>query len=66
MVFDYRVIWSCLLLNRLDALPTTTQPLFPQADSVVAGADSQHVAAQAPAHAPGDGIDVENRGLPFT
>jgi hypothetical protein len=58
--------FGVLLLDCLHTLPSTAQPLFPQADAVVAGADSQYVAAQAPAHAPGDGIDVENGGLPVT
>jgi hypothetical protein len=54
-----------LLFDRLDTLPATAQPLFPQADAVVASADSQYVAAQAPADAPGDRIDIENSGLPL-
>lgn len=54
-----------LLLNRLDAFPSAAQPLLPQADPVVTGADGQHVAAQAPADAPGDGIKGKGRGLPF-
>jgi hypothetical protein len=55
---------SRLFLNRLDTIPSTTQPLLPQADPVVTSADSQDVAAQAPAYTPSGGIDVENRGLP--
>jgi hypothetical protein len=53
-----------LLFDCLDTLPSTAQPLLPQADPVVSSADSEHVAAQAPAHAPGDGIDVEDGGFP--
>lgn len=49
-----------LLLNRLDTFPSAAQPLLPQANTVVAGADGQHVTAQTPAYAPGDSIDVEN------
>jgi hypothetical protein len=61
-------VWcfDVLLFDCLDALPPTAQPLFPQADAVVAGADSQYIAAQTPADAPGDSIDVENGGLPIT
>jgi hypothetical protein len=52
----YTPLW--LLLNRLDTLPSAAQPLLPQAHPVVAGADGQGVAAQAPAHAPCDGVDL--------
>lgn len=55
---------SCSLLDRLDALPAAGQLLLPQADLVIAGADGQDVAAQAPARAPGHGVEVEGGLLP--
>ena len=55
---------SRLFLNRLDTVPSTTQSLLPQADPVVTGADSQNVAAQAPANTPSSGIDVEHSRFP--
>jgi hypothetical protein len=45
------------LINRLDVLPSTTEPLLPQADLVVTGADSKNITAEGPAHTPGDGIE---------
>jgi hypothetical protein len=65
VTFSYNPSFGESLFQRLHALPATRQPLFPQADTVVASADSQHVTAQTPAHAPSNGIDVENGGLPF-
>jgi hypothetical protein len=53
-----------LLFDCLDTLPSTAQPLLPQADPVVSSADSEHVTTQTPAHAPGDGIDIEDGGFP--
>jgi hypothetical protein len=46
-----------LILNRLDVLPSATQPLLPQRDAVVARADGQNVAAQAPTSPPGDVVE---------
>lgn len=54
-----------LLLNGLDTIPATTQPLLPQADPIVTRADSENVATQAPADTPCDSIDVEDSGFPF-
>jgi len=54
-----------LLFNRLDTVPSTTQSLLPQADAVIASADSEHVAAQAPAYAPRGGVNVEDGRFPF-
>ena len=53
-----------LLLNCLYAIPSTAQPLLPQADSVVAGADSEHITAETPAHAPCSSIDVKYGRFP--
>lgn len=50
---------SHLLLQCLDTLPSAAQPLFPQADPVVASADCQHIPTQTPTHAPRDRIDIE-------
>lgn len=55
-----------LILDRLDALPAAAQPLLPQTDPIVACADGQDIAAQTPAHTPGDGINVQGGRLPFT
>ena len=55
-----------LLFNRLDALPSAAQLLLPQTNPVVPGAHSKNVAAQTPAHAPCNRLDVEDCGLPFT
>jgi hypothetical protein len=63
-LFVYWCRSSRLFLNRLDTIPSAAQPLLPQADPVVAGADSQNVAAQAPADTPCGGIDVEYGRLP--
>lgn len=52
------------LLNCLDTFPSTAQPLLPQADSVVASADGQHVTAETPAYTPCGGVDVEDSGFP--
>lgn len=52
------------LLDRLDILPAASQLLLPQADLVVAGADGQNVAAQAPARAPGHSVEVQGGLLP--
>lgn len=54
-----------LLLNGLDTLPSTTKPFLPQTDPVVASADGQGVAAQAPAYAPCGGIDIQLGTLPL-
>lgn len=54
------------LLNRLHTLPSTAQSLLPQADPVVACADSEHVSAQTPRNAPGGCFDVEYRRLPVS
>lgn len=55
-------MWS--LLNRLDTLPAAAQPLLPKADSVVTRANSQNIATQTPADAPGDGFDIKDSGFP--
>lgn len=48
-----------LLLDVLDLLPLPLQILLPQADLVVAAADGKNVAAQTPANAPQNGIELE-------
>jgi hypothetical protein len=53
-----------LLLNGLDAVPSTFKALLPQADSVVTTADSQDVTAQAPADTPDDSLEFEFCALP--
>lgn len=55
---------SHLLLNGLDAIPSTLEALLPQADSIVTAADSQNVTAQTPADTPDDSIKLEFRALP--
>lgn len=52
-------------LDRLDALPAAGQLLLPQSDLIVTGADGQNVAAQAPARAPGDSVEVQGGLLPI-
>lgn len=53
LTFFTRLIRSLyLLLYPLDAIPLPFQILLPQADLVVASADSQHVPTQTPAHPP--------------
>jgi hypothetical protein len=57
--------YSCpLFLNRLDAFPATAQLLLPQANAVVASADSQHVAGHAPAATPYDDLEFQHLALP--
>ena len=46
-----------LLLNRLHILPLPTQPLFPQADSIITRADRENIAAHAPADTPSNRIE---------
>jgi hypothetical protein len=53
-----------LLLNRLDTVPPAAQPLLPQTNSVVASADREHIAAEAPAYTPCGGVDVEDCRFP--
>lgn len=53
-----------LFLNRLDALPATAQLLLPQADAVIAAADSQNVTRHAPAAAPHNDLEFQNLALP--
>jgi hypothetical protein len=53
-----------LFLDCLHAIPSTAQPLLPQADSVVAGADSEHIAAETPAYAPCSSVDVKHGRFP--
>jgi hypothetical protein len=53
-----------LLLNGLDAVPSTFEALLPQADSVVTTADSQDVTAQTPADTPDDSLEFEFCALP--
>lgn len=48
-----------LLLDIFHLLPLALEILFPQADLVVTTAHSQDVAAQAPADAPKDGVELE-------
>ena len=53
-----------LLLDGLDAIPSTLEALFPQANSVVTAADSQDVATQTPADTPDYSIELELCALP--
>ena len=53
-----------LFLNRLDALPPTTQLLLPQANTVITTANSQDIARHAPAAAPHNNLKLENLALP--
>ena len=55
---------SHLLLDGLDAVPSTLEALLPQADSVITTADSQNVTAQTPADTPDDSIKLEFCALP--
>lgn len=48
-----------LFLNVLDLLPLALEILFPQADLVVTTAHSKDVAAQAPADAPENGVELK-------
>ena len=54
-----------LLLDRLDAFPSAAEPLLPQTDPVVAGADCERIAAQTPAYAPCGSVDVKLGALPL-
>ena len=49
-----------LLFNSLNAMPPSAQPLLPQADAVVTTADGKDISAEAPAHAPGDCLDIQD------
>ena len=53
-----------LLLDGLDAIPSTLEAFLPQADSVVTAADSQDIATKTPADAPDDSIKLELCALP--
>jgi hypothetical protein len=53
-----------LFLDCLHAIPSTAQPLLPQADSVVAGADGEYITAETPAHTPCSSVDVKYGGFP--
>lgn len=61
--FSFAILVS--ILECLHALPAAAQPLLPQTDPVIAAADCEHVATEAPAYAPGGGVDVQDSGLPF-
>lgn len=65
LVFFSSLASSSLLLDRLDELPLAAQVLLPQRNLVVRAADSQHVAAQAPADPPHGRLKVEHLALPL-
>lgn len=56
---------SSLFLNVLNLLPLALDILLPQADLVVTAAHSKDVAAQAPADAPEDGVELECLARPL-
>jgi hypothetical protein len=56
---------TTLLLNCLDALPSSAQPLFPKTDTVIPSADGEHVPTQTPAHAPCNRVDVDSCRFPL-
>lgn len=53
-----------LLLNILHALPLPLQILLPQTDLVITPRHGEDIAAQAPANAPQDGIELEHGRFP--
>lgn len=53
-----------LFLDGLNTVPPAAQPLLPQANSVVASAHCEHIAAEAPAYAPCGGINVKDSRFP--
>lgn len=54
-----------LLLDILDFLPLALQVLLPQADLVVTTTDGKNVAAQTPASAPQNGVELECLASPL-
>lgn len=61
----FQTVLFCLsFLDCLDALPSTAQSLFPQADPVITSTDCQHIATEAPAYTPRGSVDVQDGRFP--